>query len=750
MQHIDGWEDKSMASQDENFEKVLDGLSKGNRKQARIDLRVVLTDDNKNLEAAWFAARMVANSRLNAMQALTELLKANPSNSFALRELDRIFNEVDETAYDVINNKEAWNQLSALVLTKRQKDICNQKILELETKDKASYYKNNLPMFVIKKTIKKGVDIWIGFFSRFQQVRQKKSTTLSNPIKNKRIDATDYSNSRHKEPIELKPSFRSSSSLKKDENLQAKKEGLKISKRLNLFQKLLMLFVVIILPFNTELEFMGIKLELTILLMLLIACLYLATQFVNKKLLDKRTTFYWGTWYVIIPFILICLKGNYKSTDIIAMILLYFLLVNTTKEANLLEFGVASIISIATLMLVKLGYIHFISINNGINPGEWITIQSFVSIGICISPRKWMVRILGGALSATVIYFTMLFYPNESVGLYLIIIVMILAWLTIRDRLRDQLPFFVVTCIVAAGLIVSFNRAGPISGFFHFIEISKPYSWIIAIFPVIPVFAALFQEKIPLKKGGGMSLNILVVIIFFNGLQTALALFADHTTLSLESFTIWLLCNIIQLLIQTLTISLLIVVFFIVGGKSGSIYITISGVIITFVPIIIGSFLIYRNYPAVWLPRSLAIAQVSLLLTSFVIGLLVFCLDLIKKIRKNHKNLSLGFSLGCGGAVFIVILLVVITSVILKTPELSNTTWAISISLMLGMGAWRSQRPWGIVFTAGIIGICILSMITSTNWFTPSSTNLLILLLGLWVEKDNTLPISIDSLKYFA
>jgi hypothetical protein len=138
-----------------------------------------------------------------------------------------------------------------------------------------------------------------------------------------------------------------------------------------------------------------------------------------------------------------------------------------------------------------------------------------------------------------------------------------------------------------------------------------------------------------------------------------------------------------------------------------------------------GCFLLYSTSPSSWPLRNLLIAQTSILLGAIALSLSAFSL-----------------TLGCGGILVVVTLLIYGVSYILEAPELWKNSWSIVLPILLGFSAWRSQRIWTIIFTSCITGVIILGMITPTNWLSYSYIILFVFILGFWVDK-NDIPMRI-------
>lgn len=664
-----------MSAADLNFEKALELLSEGKKDPALIILRELLKQ-NLSDEAAWLALSMAVQKTQDTIQCLVKVQNLDPDNSFAREELRRIqsINPDNETALVRLDDKNVWSALSNLVHTESQRSICLRKILALVSRDVDLPKSNQTPDH---KTIETNDDRELRW-----NISNKESIT---PDLASKLD-------RHSDVNEHSKRSSSKSRLKY------------ISKILEAIGRIMFHFTFILLPFRFqfELTIMGSKLDPILVLVLTTTIWLLIT-----KLLDKYPALYWGWWYIAIPFSLFYIRQVYPLTDLLVIVLLYFLTINIFKENYYWEIGVTSVISIVILTLADLGYISGITFPNDVNIAQWVTIQSIIPVGLGIAPRSLPFRIMGAIISIAALYFALRFYPETAPGIFTIVMGMMLLWLIVRSRLRHQLILFSIILVIGFGLASRSYSSEIGLGARQFIEDAGPYSWLIAVLFAIPPASALIAQ-LPHK------FVVIPALIFFNGLQTAFALFSDGTTFSLGTFGLWAGLTILQLLIQI--VALIILIPFVISTGEKMIPLTVLIVL----AISYGCFLLYQLSPASWLLRSLIIAPVSLLLGAVVLFISVYSLNI-----------------GCGVSLLLVLLLVVITSYVIKTPELAQNASGIIMAMLLGISAGRSQRSWTVIFASCIIGITVLDIVTPVNWLSSLHITLLIIILGLWIDKSN-------------
>lgn len=94
-------------------------------------------------------------------------------------------------------------------------------------------------------------------------------------------------------------------------------------------------------------------------------------------------------------------------------------------------------------------------------------------------------------------------------------------------------------------------------------------------------------------------------------------------------------------------------------------------------------------------------------------------------------------NLGCGAVVIAAALFFLLGPIAIPSKELLQQSWALITGVILAIGAWRSQRPWTIIIGAGLLGVCILSIMTPLVWVLTPQSILFIVLLGLWIDKSN-------------
>lgn len=656
-----------------DFEKALEELSEDNKQKALMYLSRVLEKDITSV-AGWFAVSMSVNNAEHSIEALKRILKINPRNTYvqaSIRRLESV--TTDYNKYNTTDEIMDWLYLGHLAVTKRQKYICEQKVL---------FLKKKIAVVESQEDHKSYRDVYLNPYYN--------EAGTSAPIVDK--------HERQKNPPHI-------------EN-RRKIARSRFLKPLNFLKRILLLLIYIIIPLQFEFQEKETWGETTLAVILIV---FVATLVLITWVIEKKITVFWGWWYLIIPFTLIFINGEYKPIDLLWMVLLYLLMVNVFKDNHYWEYGVASIISVVIFILINLDLIQGVFIRNDVNPGQWVAIQSLISIGLIFSPRKWFFGVIGWGMSAAILYLTLLLYPQDSIGLYLVTGSLIFLWVLIRKRLRRYLINLLLVFLIPFGFIIISNSSLFIKELSNFIEISNQFGWLFAVLFAVPILATLYAEFSVRDK----ILDLIVQLLFFNGLQTAIALLVEVTNVTINSLITWLVFCLLQLIIQVAIVALIIVVIPILGDVARGKY-TVVGLVIVAMLIIAGSILLYSKFPSNWFSRSLIISVISILL-----GISVTLLS------------RYSLNLGCGGLVFVVVILVIITGHVLKDPEISQGAWVYAITVLLGVSAWRSQRTWGIILTFSIMGFCMYYVISPINWLSSSSAIFLVLLFSLWVDKSN-------------
>lgn len=516
---------------------------------------------------------------------------------------------------------------------------------------------------------------------------------------------------------------------------------------LAIINRLIFYGFLITLPFDVQISLPFLSntlIQLSQVCLLITLVIWLPT-----KLIEPRRRWLWGWWYALIPLgMLAFLLLPQALTELFPLLMLYWFIVNEISEQNYGEVALTFVIAVFTQVII-LRDLTNVKVLVPTYIAQFVAVEAFVSLGLALASKHRISKAIGLTISTLTFAITLIRFPIPSVSLVTLVSLMLIFWVTIRPRLQQQRNFLFIIFVFPIGTVMAASILQPdmIVSIINSLHTWLSSTWVIIFLFVLLPLSALAGEHLTQKKS---EYFVAAIPSFFLVLFVVLSSTYSEVLDSLSTWGLWLglIFSIPVILMSIINLSLLILLLRGVG---------VAVLLFLLVPILnlihlstslMGmnelspeDFLFQLKSLFIWLTVMICLSIIfryatSGWVSSFVVAFLVLSVSGVVGLGVVGM-LKLDLDVGFGS--FVIMVAAVVTSLAFAAGSLQilRELWPVVLGTVMAIGAWRSQRMWTLVLSASLVSACLMVLTNPSIWLVTPQVTLLIILIGLWVDKSN-------------